>query len=145
MAITSQSTWTVRGSSFVLWACVAGSAAYWLLGLAEPAAPPAAAAPAYKAAPVDALALARLLGAGAAPMVAVQPAVNRFALLGVIAGRSSRGTALIAIDGKPARPYRVGSRLEEGLLLKSVGPRSAVLAGTDGVPSITLDMPPLKK
>ncbi|MDP3135013.1 MAG: type II secretion system protein N [Burkholderiaceae bacterium] len=145
MPTPSQNTWTVRGLSFVLWAFATGSAVYWLMGLTKPAAAPIAAAPAYQATPVDPLALARLLGAGAAPAAAAQPAASRFALLGVIAGRSSKGAALIAIDGKSARPYRVGSRLEEGLLLKSVGPRSAVLTGADGVPSITLDMPPLKK
>ncbi|MDO8279907.1 MAG: type II secretion system protein N [Burkholderiaceae bacterium] len=145
MSIPSQSTWTVRGLSFALWAFAVGSATYWLMGLTTPAAPPPAAPPAYQAAPVDALALARLLGAGAAPAASAQPAASRFALLGVIASRSRRGAALIAIDGKPARPYRVGSRLEEGLILKSVGPRRAVLAGVDGEPSITLDMPPLMK
>ena len=65
------------------------------------------------------------------PTVAGQP---RFtpkaiaALVGVVADRASSGVALIAVDGKAARPYRVGSQIEDEYTLKSVALRSATLA-----------------
>lgn len=71
--------------------------------------------------PVAALPLAM----ASAPMV-VDPG-KRFALLGVVANRAKSGVALISVDGKAARPYRVGSQVEESYVLKSVATRSAVL------------------
>ncbi|HSV47333.1 MAG TPA: type II secretion system protein N [Ramlibacter sp.] len=148
MASNTQSRWAVRGATFVLWALVAASAAYWALKLlARPAPALLVAAPRMPAA-VDPAAVGRLLGsrpqavaASAAPSLS-----SRFALLGVVAGPSQRGAALIAVDGKPARPFRVGSAIDEGLLLQSVQGRSAVLAASsDGPAVLTLDMPPLPK
>lgn len=97
------------------------------------------------AAQVDPLKVARLLGAAdstaaaaAAPVVA---AASRFSLVGVVAGASRTGTALIAVDGKPAKPYRVGAVVDAGYMLQSVGPRIAVLAPAAGAPaSLTLEM-----
>jgi hypothetical protein len=52
------------------------------------------------------------------------------------------GAALLAVDGKPARPYRVGSRIDEGTVLQSVGPRHVVLAASaDGTALQRLEMP----
>jgi general secretion pathway protein C len=67
---------------------------------------------------------------------------SRFNLIGVVADRSQHGAALIAVDGRPAKPYRVGSAIDEGLVLQSVAPRSAVLAASpSGPPVVTLEMP----
>jgi general secretion pathway protein C len=47
------------------------------------------------------------------------------------------------VDGKPARPYRVGSVVEEGLVLQSVHARQAVLgAPGNAQPLLTLELPP---
>lgn len=54
-------------------------------------------------------------------------AASRFALTGVVASSSQHGAALIAVDGKPAKPYVVGSRVGEEWVLQSVQPRRAVL------------------
>jgi general secretion pathway protein C len=68
-------------------------------------------------------------------------APNRFGLFGVVA-QGSDGAALLVIDGKPARPYRVGTQLEAGLLLQSVGPRHVVLAASAGGPALhRLELP----
>ncbi|MFT4240981.1 MAG: type II secretion system protein N, partial [Acidovorax sp.] len=95
----------------------------------------------------DAQALARLLGAEpAAPGVAVAPsASSRFQLVGVLSGRhSGGGAALIAVDGKPARPFRVGAVVDQGLVLQSLGPRQAQLGAALGGPAaLSLEMPPL--
>ena len=96
---------------------------------------------------IDPQAMARLMGAGAArPAAAVLPnASSRFALAGVVAGRHG-GAALIAVDGKPPRPFRVGSRVDEGLILQSVSARRASLAPQADAPAVlTLEMAPLKK
>ncbi len=145
MVTNSHSIWGVRLTTLVIWALAAASAAYWGLRLSASgtdlttaAAPPAASAP-------DAQAMARLLGAVAAP-VPVAAASSRFALVGVLAGRSSGGgAALIAVDGKPAKPYRVGAVIDTGLVLQSLGPRQARLgASAEGPASLTLEMPARK-
>lgn len=137
--------WGVRLATLALWALAGASVVYWGLRLsAQPAAGVPAGAPPAVAAP-DAQALARLLGAG--PSVAVAaPAlspVSRFVLVGVLAGRQSgAGAALIAIDGKPAKPYRVGAQVDDGLVLQSVGTREARLgAGLKGPHTLTLAIP----
>ena len=94
----------------------------------------------------DPQALARLLGGGQTQLVAtlVASAASHFKLSGVVASQGKNGYALISIDGKPARPYRVGARLNDALLLHSVAPRSAALAASLDAPvSVTLDLPKL--
>ncbi len=145
-----QGNWTVRGATFALWALVAASAVYWgLKVLARPAPPVAVAAAPRAAAPVDPAAVGRLLGARApaqAAAVAPPSLASRFALVGVVAGPSQRGAALIAVDGKPPRPFRVGTAVDEGLWLRAVQGRQAVLAASaNGAAVLTLDMPPLQK
>jgi general secretion pathway protein C len=53
---------------------------------------------------------------------------------------------VISVDGKPARPYRVGSFVDDGLVLQSVHGRQAVIASAlgDG-PAVTLELPPLRQ
>jgi general secretion pathway protein C len=140
--------WTVRGVTFVVWAAAAASAAYWVMKFAgaDPSVPRVAAA-SRQPAPADPMVVARLLGhtpGQAAPASVAQPAPSsaRLTLLGVVANRSQRGTALIAVEGKPPRPYRVGSMVDEGLVLQSVQPRKAVLGPSmDGPASVTLELP----
>ena len=141
--------WSVRLSTLVLWALALASVAYWGLrllaapaGLAVPAVAPAPPAP-------DAEALARLLRAQpsqtAAPPVAAGP--GRLVLLGVLAGqRSGGGAALIAVDGQPAKPFRVGAAVVDGeLVLQSLGRREARLgASRSGATTLTLELPPLR-
>ena len=139
----------IRVSAFLLWALVAASAAYWGMKVGGPdGASTAVAAAQRTAAPADPAAVARLLGSTPAA-VAAAPMVNlssRFSLIGVVAARSHRGAALIAVDGKPARPFRVGVAVDEGLVLQSVEGRRAVLAASAGGPAVvTLEMPPIRR
>ncbi|MGP1629044.1 MAG: type II secretion system protein N [Giesbergeria sp.] len=144
MQTRSHYTWGVRLGTLAVWALATASAAYWGLRLTalSPGMPAAAAAPAPVAADVQAM--ARLLGAvaaQAAPQEAAPPVSSRFALVGVLAGQQGgSGAALIAVDGKPAKPYRVGATVDAGLVLQSLGPRQARL-GLDGVATVTLEMP----
>lgn len=139
----------LRMASFVIWALVAGSAAYWVfrLGVAGTAAPPGAAAlPAQAALRGDAK---RVLGAppavapSAAPTApAAIPASSRLRLVGLVAPQPGavRGTdaapavAVISVDGAPPRAFRVGARVDEGLWLlrvRSSGVRVGPRGGTD--------------
>ncbi len=147
MVTNSHSKWGVRLGTLALWALAGASVVFW--GLRLSVRPAALTVPAAAPAPVapDAQAMARLLGVPAAGAAAARaPAVSlasRFALIGVLAGRSSGGgAALIAVDGKPPKPFRVGAAVDEGLVLQALGPRQARLgAAIDGPATLTLDMP----
>ena len=150
MATSVQSRWAIRLATLVMWLLAAGSGVYWGLRLVDRNAPAAVAPPLRAAFAADPAAMARLLGASpASASSAAAPAVSlasRFSLLGVVAAPSRRGAALIAVDGKPPRPYRVGSAIDEGLVLQSVEGRRAVLAATAGGPAVlTLELPPVNK
>lgn len=148
MVTNTYSKWGVRLGTLALWAVAGASVVFWGLRLSAP--PASGMAPVAAPAPLapDAQALARLLGAApaqaAAPSAApVAPLASRFTLVGVLSGRNSGGgAALIAVDGQPAKPYRVGAVVEEGLVLQALGPRQAQLGATaDGPAAVTLDMP----
>jgi general secretion pathway protein C len=67
---------------------------------------------------------------------------SRFQLLGVLAGGPNAGAALIAVDGKPAKPFRVGAVVSDGLVLQSAqGRRVSLGVALDGAPTLTLDLP----
>jgi general secretion pathway protein C len=147
MVSNGAANWTVRGLTFLMWALAAASAAYWGLKLATSnssvgVVPANVRAPA----PADPAVVARLLGhtgsPAAAPAAAAPSTASRFQLVGVVADRSQQGAALIVVDGKPAKPYRVGTQIEDGLVLQSVAARRAVLAASvDGPAVATLELP----
>lgn len=144
MVTNTRNRWMLRLATFLLWAGAAGCAVFWGLRLAAPASG-ALVAPVDLGGPAtaDPATVARLLGATTGPLAAVPVAAvaSRFTLLGVLAGRQNGGAALIAVDGKPARPVRVGGTLEEGLVLQSLSGRQAVLgADRDGPATVTLEI-----
>ncbi len=137
--------WAVAGATFVLWALVAASAVYWGLKFtARSGGVPTVTVAVRTAATADPAALARLLGASpaAAAQSPVASLASRFALVGVVASRSHGGAALISVDGKPAKPFRVGSAVDDRLVLQSVESRRASLAESTGGPAVvTLELP----
>ena len=142
-----------RLSAFVIWALVAAGLVFWGYRLlARPMALPANVQTVAES-PGAAGDLVRMLGAAPAPqVVAAAPVVesNRFRLFGVlapvaangVAGRSTAGVALIAVDGKPARAYAVGSQLDSNTVLQSISRRSASLGPEQGATSVVLELPP---
>lgn len=144
------SVWRVRGVTFLLFALAAGSVVYWALqgwtGGPASGAPLAAVA---SQAPLDSQAVARALGGGVAQASAGPAPVaasRRFVLMGVVAGLSSSGAALISVDGKPAKPFPVGASVDGRLVLKLVQGRRALLAPSMEAPAeVTLELPPLVK
>ena len=142
--------WSLRLVTLAVWSLVAWSATTWTLQFVGSRSAAASAAPApLAAAPVSEQAqVARVFGPGidkpgdntAAPVpLAIDPS-TRFALVGVVANRASSGVALLSVEGKPARPYRVGSTVDDAYTLKSVTPRSATLATTQTGASFTVNL-----
>ncbi|HYF17773.1 MAG TPA: type II secretion system protein N [Ramlibacter sp.] len=151
MVSNGGSNWTVRGVTFLVWGAALASLAYWGLKLGASSSAPAAVAPTQRqVAPADPMVVAKLLGHTAAANATAAPAApplsSRFNLIGVVADRAQQGAALIAVDGRPPKPFRVGSRVEEGLILQSVQARRAVLAASASGPAVvTLELPPLQR
>jgi general secretion pathway protein C len=137
-------------SAFVIWAVVALSATFWAMRLLVQSLPaPAHAAPAAQSL-VARGDLSRLFGSsatGSSPVAVAAPAVSsRFRLVGVAAPRSGSvggsGVALIAVDGKPPRPFRVGAAVDGDLTLRAVDMRTASLGPRNGAETVILEIPP---
>jgi general secretion pathway protein C len=138
-----------RWTTLVVWALAAACALFWGLKLAARPAPVPAQAQVASAGPGVRGDLTRLLGADPLALQAVvaEPAADaRFSLLGVVTPRSPRaareGVALIAVDGKPARAYRVGAAVGDGHVLSAVSARGATLGPQGGGADVTLSVPP---
>lgn len=140
----------VRTVTLLVWAGVAASGLFWGLKLfvkPAPLPPQAQVAQTGAAARGD---LSRLLGVDAPPPVveAAAPPANdtRFALLGVLSPRAQQAAgeavALIAVDGKPAKAYRVGALVDGSNVLQSVSARGAHLGPRGGASVIALNIAP---
>ena len=130
-------------AALLVWAAVAFSAVAWglrwsAMGAGEsPTASPAQALPT-----VETAAAARSLGAAPMQAASTPSLASRFQLQGVLAGNASQGAALIAVDGKPAKPYRVGAMVAEGWVLQAVQGRRVSLGATlDGPQMLSLELP----
>ena len=139
---------SARWVTFFVWAAVAASAGFWALQLMvkAPQAPPQVkVAEASVAARGD---LTRLLGADAPAATATSEAAAdaRFNLVGVLSPRAPQaareGVALIAVDGKPARAFRVGTLVDGQNVLQSVHARGADLGPRNGPSLIALKIAP---
>lgn len=135
-------------ATLLVWALVAGSAVFWLLRLGGGQLPidvPVAGSRTAGGPAVDPRLVARALGAEGDTTGTPAPAevTSRLRLLGVVT-HEGRGAALIAVDGKPARPVRVGATvpgLDGDWTVRGVTPHAALLM-SDGREA-RLEMPPL--
>ncbi|MGA8513914.1 MAG: type II secretion system protein N, partial [Burkholderiaceae bacterium] len=146
--------WLIPLATFALWLLAVAGGVYWALKFVQGTATPANAAVVTSLPPasVDSQALARGFGGGlgaiatevASPVAAPAAGIiaSRFVLSGVVEGKTARQSlALIAVDGKPARPYRVGAQLAEGVVLASVQRRQALLSPNTGkAGAVTLEL-----
>jgi general secretion pathway protein C len=133
-------------ASLLVWGAVAFSAVTWGLRWSATGANPSNATAATQALPeVDVSAAARSLGAAPVPAAAAPTLASRFQLQGVMAGGPDAGAALIAVDGKVAKPYRVGAVVADGLVLQSAqGRRVTIGASMDGPQTLVLELPAKK-
>lgn len=133
----------------LVWAGAAASTVYWFLQFsggqdAPPSRPIVAIA--SEQAGVRPAKLIQFFGGGTASAAAPAPVTKgprsgRFVLLGVVTAGAG-GAALIAVDGRPARPFMVGSLLDDGTYLSAVGKRFALLSEhRNGPPVERIDMP----
>ncbi|HEX2009962.1 MAG TPA: hypothetical protein VJN44_03400, partial [Roseateles sp.] len=135
--------------AFVVWALLACVSVFWWLKLsARPLPVPPQAVPAIDAAGPRAN-LSRLLGepqAAAAPLPAVA-GEGRYKLVGLVAPKQAgpahagEGVAMIAVDGAPPRPVRVGAAVDGEMRLLALDGNSAAL-GNQGVVSLKLTLAP---
>lgn len=134
-----------------VWALVALSAAYWGLRLFTAPMPVPAQTPVAVADAMPRGDLSRLLGpdpvvAGEVPAEAEPLADARFSLVGVVSPRGSStsptGVALIAVDGQPARAFRVGAAVDDRVVLQTVAHNRVTLGPRDGAATVALDLAP---
>jgi general secretion pathway protein C len=117
----------------LIWLISVASVAYWVLQFPQakslqsyniaqnnPSVSPAATAD------VSAQLLRGFGGMAAGPEVSIVQS-NRYQLLGVIASASGRGSALIAVDGQPPKPFKVGQTVQDDWVLSSLTARKASL------------------
>ena len=145
-ALSTSSRLVLPAASFLVWGAVAFSAVTWGLRWSASGAAPSNATSAAQALPeVNVSAAARSLGAAPVQAAAAPNLASRFQLQGVMAGGPNAGAALIAVDGKPAKPYRVGAVVADGMVLQSAqGRRISLGASMDGPQSLALELPAKK-
>jgi general secretion pathway protein C len=148
MTLVAPSLLAARSLTALIWACAVGSGVVWALKWSSPlVAPVSTPVNEHPSAAPDAQRMGRLLGAVPASVAAAAPKLaeaTRFVLHGVMVSGRHAGAALIAADGKPARPYRVGQPVADGTWLMGVEPRVAVLGRTASGPEtarLTLSPP----
>ena len=137
-----------RFFALLIWAAVALSAAYWgLRWFGKGPGVPAGTTPAVVESALRGD-LSRLLsGPVKAVTEASAPAptalAGRVQLLGVVAPRqedSRTGVALLTLDGKPARAYKVGQVVEGDLVVQKILQKQVQIGRTDAPASLTLDL-----
>ena len=136
-----------RFTSLLVWAVVAYSAVVFALqwGGGVPVDAVVAGSEQKQVLPeVDALAVSKALGA--APVQSASASLaSRFVLVGVMDGGPSQGVALISVDGKQAKPYRLGQTVSDGFVVVGTGPKKAELGPQMGVASSLVLELPIKK
>ena len=127
----------------LVWALAAGGALYWGLRAGQPPAPSLPPAVGDAGTAVNAQAVAHALGVPrTAQPGASQPQAaiaSRVRLSGVVT-HGAGGAALLSVDGKPPKPYRVGAQVEDGWVVQAVTPHAVELA--DGAQRASIEMPP---
>lgn len=142
---------SARIAAFFLWAAVAACLAYWGLRVGVSAPPLPASVQPVSTATVLRGDVMRLFASPAAPDLALptEPGLaSRFKLVGVMAPQTGEaspdaGIALIAVDGKPPRPFRIGSAIDGTLVLQAVARRGATIGPPEGSAAVRLELPPL--
>ena len=136
-----------RLTSLLVWAVVAYSAVVFALqwGGGVPVDAVVAGSEQKQVLPeVDASAVSKALGA--APVQSASASLaSRFVLVGVMDGGPTQGVALISVDGKPAKPYRLGQTVTDGFVVLATGPIKAELGPQLGAASSLVLELPMKK
>jgi general secretion pathway protein C len=140
-----------RIAALLIWAAVAASLAYWgLRWLAPPVGVPTHAAPVTLETGVRGDIQRLLTGPtrSAAPQAnpsAASALGSRIKVIGVMAPAPGQtaGVALLSIDGKPPKAYRVGAIVDGEMVLQGLSQRSAQIGPQDGSAFLNVDLPGL--
>jgi general secretion pathway protein C len=116
----------VRLTSLLLFAALCAITAYWALQLLAPRAPLApSGSVAQAAAPPDLRVAGQLFGGAATAPAAAAAQVN-IQVVGVVAA-GARGVALLAVEGRPSKPFAVGEQVTEGVRVEAVAADAVTL------------------
>jgi len=131
-----------RIASVLLFAALCAIVAGWALQLLAPRAPVApAGAVAQVQGPPDLSAAGQLFGGvPRAADVQVQAAPSNIQVSGVLAA-GERGVALLAIDGRPAKPFAVGEPVSDGMTVRAITGDTVELDRGAGGPPMRLPAP----
>jgi len=129
--------------SVLLFAALCAIVVGWALQLLAPRAPIApAGALAQVQGPPDLSAAGQLFGGVPRPQdTQVQAAPSNIQVTGVLAS-GARGVALLAIDGRPAKPFAVGEPVSDGMTVRSVAADAVELDRASGGVPMRLAAPP---
>jgi general secretion pathway protein C len=139
-----------RFFALLIWGAVALSAAFWGLrwfGQSMSVPPGTASATMDNSLKGD---MSKLLAGPAKPVDSVavptqQAALaGRLQLLGVVAPRQEggqAGVALLVLDGKPARAYRLGQAVDGELVVQTITQRQVQIGTQGGPAAVSLDLP----
>jgi general secretion pathway protein C len=139
-----------RFFALLIWGAVALSAAYWGLrwfGKSMSVPPGTASATMDNSLKGD---MSKLLSGPAKPADSVAVPTHlgarggRLQLLGVVAPRSEgghAGVALLVLDGKPARAYRLGQAVDGDLVVQTISQRQVQIGAQGGPAAVSLDLP----
>jgi general secretion pathway protein C len=147
MRLSSLSTSWHRWVAFVFWLGAAVSGTYWVLQF--PSGQTLTKSPLAQSAEGVTLAVslghvAQVLGAHVLSSQSNVEQSVRFQLLGVVAGTSGRGSALIGVDGEAPRAFMVGQTVADGIILKSLGAKQAQLGeDVSGAKIFSIELPPI--
>jgi general secretion pathway protein C len=141
---SGSNSWTLRLFTLLVWAAVGLCAAYWTFKFVTTKAVDAISSSTISSVVVDTKAVAKLLGAtnGSIERVADARIDDKLSLFGLAASPNGQGIALIAEADKPAKPYRIGAKVTDNLVLKSISKTNAILAASISAPdSLKLELP----
>ena len=130
MKTRSASIWSLRLITLAVWLLAVMCGVYWAMKFVTVKPVNAVFASTNPAVVLDTKAIAKLLGAPdiVATQAAITSASSNYALFGLAVTKVGTGVALISMDGKPAKPYRVGSKVADEWVLKSISRTYAILA-----------------
>ena len=139
-----------RRLTFLIWTAVAASVGAWALYAFGPLGSNSSQTSASQTpvtprggltgpAGVDVAPTAPVLAPALPPVAASGATGDRFRLVGLVAASGNEGLALIAVDGKPARAFRVGTVVDGDIVLREVTERGATLGLREGGATIALN------
>ncbi len=141
-ALSRTERWLPAAVAALCWALAAGGALLWWLHAPSGQGAPAAAVADRAPAPLQSQgpAVLRALGHTAAAPEAAGDAQRRFVLLGVVAGASGQGAALLAVDGQPPQAFVQGQSVAEGWRVQSLNANGVRLEAAGAAP-LLLSLP----